>query len=139
MGGVGLVLLALLGTFTLFTAYLCFGWRTTCRARTTKGHPCKNDARGLLGGCHLRDHKRQKRRAVWGALSSGRYPGDRLAGLAPVRAEPVMALRRQLRTSRIPVDALRDDSQVRLARWSLVFTAVGAVATVVGLAVTLLR
>jgi hypothetical protein len=55
--------------------------------RTPKGTFCKNNAHGLLRGCHLSDHKLQKFKGAfysdyWHAFRAGEWPDRLKAGTA---------------------------------------------------------
>lgn len=129
VGGVAVAIrLSLLG-FTAFCAYIALGWRTSCAAaKSSNGRRCNNNVRGVVRGCHIREHKKQKRRALWRSLFVGDYPGDRITRLTPVLGTP--AFRRELAR---PKPSIPSSDGLNVARASLFFTVVGAVATVAAL------
>ena len=121
--------LALLGALVVIAGwYACFRWRTTCQAITTKGKPCRENVYGVLRACHRIEHRRQKRRAIWGTLSATEYPGDRVARMTPLAIAPAFKQHPQPpRTYDLP------PQEIRIARASLWFTAIGTIAGVIGL------
>jgi hypothetical protein len=65
--------IAILSSFVvLYTLFQAPMW---CCAPTRQNEPCRNNAYGILLGCHLRQHKWQKlrmavRTSSWGTLTS---------------------------------------------------------------------
>ena len=71
------------GLVVLYTLFQAPMW---CCATTRANEPCRNNAYGLLLGCHLRQHRWQK---VWMALhasSWGQLARRALAGVGGVAA-----------------------------------------------------
>ncbi|MFN8108338.1 MAG: hypothetical protein U0Y82_00570 [Thermoleophilia bacterium] len=56
--------LVVLGICLIGGAYFLLISPADCRATNRTGQACRNNARGLLGACHLQQHKRQKLRAL---------------------------------------------------------------------------
>jgi hypothetical protein len=46
--------------------WLLFGAPTVCGAETRDGSPCRKNANGILRGCEIRQHGRQKRHRMFG-------------------------------------------------------------------------
>ena len=57
--GTALIAFALAGTWTLFAAPV---W---CGAEIRGGRSCRNNSYGLLGGCHLREHRWQRFKSLF--------------------------------------------------------------------------
>ncbi|MFN8121298.1 MAG: hypothetical protein U0237_02605 [Thermoleophilia bacterium] len=76
-GFYGLPWLVVLSICLLGGAYFLWISPADCRASIRNGQACRNNARGLLGACHLQQHKRQKLSALF--LSWRPAPGRRFS------------------------------------------------------------
>lgn len=72
--------------------YFAFQVPAQCGVITTKGHPCRNEAYGVLIGCHAGNHARMKllTRLHWERAASRAYGP---AGSAPGRGPVVVVIR----------------------------------------------
>ncbi|HEX3781429.1 MAG TPA: hypothetical protein VHX38_17350 [Pseudonocardiaceae bacterium] len=62
----------------LVVVYFLFQAPVPCCAETRDRTTCRNNAKGILGGCHIESHKWQNvklliRRRLWGRLASGLF------------------------------------------------------------------
>ena len=77
------VLASLSGVIVLYTLFQAPMW---CCAPTRQNEPCRNNAYGILVGCHLRQHKWQKLRMAVRASSWGTLTGRVLSSVGGVAA-----------------------------------------------------
>jgi hypothetical protein len=71
------------GFVVLYTLFQAPMW---CCATTRGNEPCRNNASGILLGCHLRQHKWQKLQMSVHASSWGKLTGRVLSSLGGVAA-----------------------------------------------------
>ncbi|GAA3607310.1 hypothetical protein GCM10022223_24120 [Kineosporia mesophila] len=81
------ILIALSAVVTLYFMFQAPLW---CGAPTRGSQMCRNNAYGMLMGCHLRQHRWQKLKmafvpALWGKLNKGLWT-DAKTGLASIGA-----------------------------------------------------
>jgi hypothetical protein len=77
------VLAAMSGAVVLYTLFQAPMW---CCAETREHTLCRNNAYGILLGCHIREHKWQKAKMAIKASSWGRFSRQVLASVGGVAA-----------------------------------------------------
>jgi len=77
------IIAMLSGLVVLYTLFQAPMW---CCANTRSGEPCRNNAYGILLGCHVRQHKWQKMKMAVSASSWGQLTKRVLSSVGGVSA-----------------------------------------------------